>query len=137
MLELEEDGTFTKISEPYFDSSRCAYLEAYEDASATSQNLTLFDLAGVFLVLGLFAGASFVLWLFRRSPAAKRRWAAYHKRREEERERSFNEVSKRHGRHARRSLSLARRFCLCRLGWVVLSPAGKASTRLPCPRGCR
>ena len=94
MLELQEDGTFLSISAPYFDSSRCAYLEAYEDASATSQNLTLLDLAGVFLVLGVFVGVSFVLWLFRRSPPAKRRRAAYYKRHRDNKENTpFGQVN--------------------------------------------
>lgn len=130
MLDLQEDGTFTEISELYFDSSRCAYLEAYEDASATSQNLTLFDLAGVFLVLGIFAGVSFVLWLFRRSPPAKRRRAAYRKRLEEEREISFNEVSgvdtprdgadtPRDGADIPRDTAFSRQPVLSSLGWVA------------------
>lgn len=83
MLELQEDGIITEISEEYFDSSRCAYLEAYQDASATSQNLTLTDLAGVFLVLGIFVAASLVMWIFRRSPPAKKRWSAYYEQQEE------------------------------------------------------
>eukprot|EP00752_Nemacystus_decipiens_P004321 g3946.t1 len=78
MLELQEDGVITEIAEHYFDSSRCAYLEAYEDASATSQNLTLVDLGGVFLVLGIFVAVSLLVWAFRRSPPAKKRWSAYH-----------------------------------------------------------
>lgn len=82
MLKLQEDGTITEISEAYFDSSRCAYLEAYEDASAVSQNLTLTDLAGVFMVLGIFVALSLVVWTFRRSPPAKKGWSAYHEQQE-------------------------------------------------------
>lgn len=59
------------ITAPYFDSSRCAYLEEYEDASASSQNLTLVDLAGVFMILGMFILVSVVLWMFRQTPVAK------------------------------------------------------------------
>lgn len=69
---LEEDGILSEISEPYFDSSRCAYLDAYEAAGTSSQNLTLVDMGGVFLVLGMFVGVSTVLWVCRRSPPSKR-----------------------------------------------------------------
>eukprot|EP00903_Cladosiphon_okamuranus_P014086 g13093.t1 len=90
MLELQEDGIITKISERYFDTSRCAYLEAYEDASATSQNLTLFELAGVFMVLGMFVVASLIAWVFRKGrPEAKRRWSDY--REHQERRKSLRE----------------------------------------------
>lgn len=76
MLVLQEDGTLAAINEPYFDSSRCAYLEAYEEASSASQNLTLVDMGGVFLVLGIFVSVSTLLWVFRRFPSAKtgRKW---------------------------------------------------------------
>lgn len=77
MLDLQESGVFENIAAPYFDSSRCAYLEEYDDARASSQNLTLVDMAGVFMILGVFVLVSLVMWTFRRSPPAKRRWSAF------------------------------------------------------------
>lgn len=79
---MSEDGSLESITEPYFDSSRCAYLEDYDDASADSQNLTLVDMGGVFLVLGIFVAFSVVVWIFRRSPPAKIMWRRYFARRE-------------------------------------------------------
>ena len=77
MLELEEAGVMTAISAPYLDSSRCAYLEAYEEDNSASQNLTLIDMGGVFLVLGVFVALSIALWTCRHSPPARkmRKWS--------------------------------------------------------------
>lgn len=82
MLVLHEDGTMAEITEPYFSSSRCAYLKAYEDASTSSQNLTLIDMGGVFLILGLFVAVSIVLWMCRHSSPAKEMWEWSHTLRE-------------------------------------------------------
>ncbi|CAB1099788.1 unnamed protein product [Ectocarpus sp. CCAP 1310/34] len=73
LLELEEDGTLAEIADPYFDTSRCAYLEDYENASSTSQNLKLVDLAGVFLILMMFMAVSLVVWVFRKPFQAKKK----------------------------------------------------------------
>ncbi|CBJ28350.1 conserved unknown protein [Ectocarpus siliculosus] len=86
MLELEEEGTLADITEPYFDTSRCAYLEDYEGASSTSQNLKLVDLAGVFLILTMFMAASLVVWVFRKSFQAKKKWSAYRVEQKERRQ---------------------------------------------------
>eukprot|EP00904_Undaria_pinnatifida_P014240 jgi/Undpi1/9947/HiC_scaffold_28.g12401.m1 len=83
LLELEEEGILEDIAEPYFDSSVCAYLEEYEEQNISSQNLTLVDMGGVFLVLFIFVVVSLVSWLFRRSPPAKKKWKEYYDRREE------------------------------------------------------
>lgn len=85
MLLLEESGTVTSIAEPYFESSRCAYLDNYDEVSAVSLNLTLVDMGGVFLVLSIFVGVSLLSWVCRRSPPAKAFWRGYYARRKERR----------------------------------------------------
>ena len=75
----------TEISEPYFDSSRCAYLDSYEEAGSSSLNLTLVDMGGVFLILAMFVGVSLVSWACRMSPPAIVFWEGYYARRKERR----------------------------------------------------
>lgn len=78
LISIVEDGTLEAIANPYFDSSRCAYLASYESAAVeSSQNLTLVDMGGVFLILGLFAAASLVTWIFHGSPPANWVWRRF------------------------------------------------------------
>lgn len=74
-LALIENGGVTAITDPYFDTSRCTYLENFNDASSSSHNLSLIDLGGVFLVLGMFVGLSLIVWVFRKALSAKKRWS--------------------------------------------------------------
>ncbi|CAM9520631.1 unnamed protein product [Ascophyllum nodosum] len=79
LLDLQERNVIADIAAPYFDESRCDYLEDYAKNSIIDQNITLVDLGGVFLVLGIFVGVSLVVWLFRRSQPAKSRRKARNK----------------------------------------------------------
>lgn len=74
---MTEDGSIQAIADPYFDSSRCAYLASVDSTTVDKQNLNLVDLGGVFLVLGLFIGASFVTWIVRESPPARLVWKRF------------------------------------------------------------
>lgn len=82
ILSLGEDGTMAQISERYFNSSLCPSPET-SDASTFSENLTFTDMRAVFVVYGVFIGASFVSWLFGGLPKAKRKMKRLDVRREE------------------------------------------------------
>ncbi|CAM9520701.1 unnamed protein product [Ascophyllum nodosum] len=88
VLEAERDGIINEIAEPYFDISQCAGVQAHEAVSASEQNITLMDVGGVFLILGIFVGISLVLWIFRRSPPAKKQRKKYHERQDKRQESS-------------------------------------------------
>ena len=92
VLEAERDGIINEIAEPYFDISQCAGVQAHEAVSASEQNITLMDVGGVFLILGIFVGISLVLWIFRRSPPAKKQRKKYHER-QDKRQESSKQVS--------------------------------------------
>lgn len=71
-LGLREDGSIAGFGEKYFDTSTCKTGGAEAGDSTYNKNLSAMDLAGVFLVLLLFFGASLMLWLCRRSSTSKR-----------------------------------------------------------------
>lgn len=77
ILDMTEDGSLEAIADPFFDSSRCAFLKSYESSTVDTHNLNLVDLGGVFLILGLFMGASFVIWIVRGSPPARWAWGRF------------------------------------------------------------
>ncbi|CAM9483298.1 unnamed protein product, partial [Hapterophycus canaliculatus] len=69
-LSLREDGTLSDIEETYLDSSAVCVPVTNDDEE--DANMTVADVSGVFLVLGLFVAAAVLSWCCRRSPWAKR-----------------------------------------------------------------
>lgn len=92
LLDAGQDGIIDEISQPYFDDSHCVKVQDYEVVDASEQNVTLVDVGGVFLILGMFVVLSFLLWLFRRSPPAKKQWKRYSKAREKRRRSSIKVI---------------------------------------------
>lgn len=68
-LHFREDGTLDEAAAEHLDSTSCA---SSSDDGGASDNLTVSDVSGVFLVLGVFVVLSLVSWCMRRSPPAKK-----------------------------------------------------------------
>lgn len=75
-LELRDDGSLEDMASEYFENTECAS-SAYVSNSQAAENLSLSDLAGVFLVLGVFIVLSFTVWISRTSLPDKRTCKRY------------------------------------------------------------
>lgn len=96
-LELREDGTLDAEVELFLDSDSPCVSTA--EAEADQSNMSVGDVSGVFVVLGLFVGLSLCSWCARRSPVAKgvraRRRRALGPTPEETLAESFSKMSRR------------------------------------------
>lgn len=69
-LRLREDGTLAEQAAIYLGAGgTCPQTDGEADGST---NMTIGDVSGVFMVLGMFIGLSVISWCMRRSPPAKR-----------------------------------------------------------------
>lgn len=69
-LSLREDGTMSDITEDFVDTTSACVSVVEDEADAS--NMTVADVSGVFVVLGMFVVIAMSSWCVRRSPLAKK-----------------------------------------------------------------